>query len=135
MAPRPSAVPRRPEPTPAASPLLWQRFMGEFGSAPFETAEGDEAVTGRSPHREGEAGHLVRNLRETMHSSAYKERLAAAWTLLASWFGAHFPGWCCSTILGNLPCAVHVLNQYVQNLYGMNHNVTLAVETVLAVQA
>ena len=91
--------------------MLWQRFMGEFGSSPFETAEGGEAVTGRSPHREGEAGHLVRNLRETMHSSAYKERLAAAWMLLASWFGAHFPGWCCSTILCNLPCAAHVLNQ------------------------
>ena len=70
MAPRPSAVPRRPEPTPAASPMPWQRFRGEFGRSPFEPAEGGEAVTGRSPHRKGESGQLDRNLRETTRSDS-----------------------------------------------------------------
>jgi hypothetical protein len=116
MEPKPSAGRRKPAPTPELLPKLWERFMGEHGAAPFETAEGSDLVTGRSPHREVESGLLARNLRETLHSSVYTERLAAAWSALVVWFNAAFVGWCCSSIMANLPCAVHVLSMYIQHL-------------------
>ena len=77
---------------------------------------------------------MARNLRETFHSTAYRERLSAAWALLATWFSNAFPGCCVDTIKANLSCVVHVLGRYVLHLYGMGYKIILGVETISAVR-
>ena len=131
---RPSAGRKKQVSTPRGSPELWQGFMSAFGNAPFTPAEDSAAAPGRAHHLETEASQMASNLRETLHSEAYRDRLAGAWSALVSWFSANFFGWSCEDILANLSCAILILCRYIQHIYGMGHKVTLGVETVLSVQ-
>ena len=77
---------------------------------------------------------MARDLRGTLHSEAYRERLSSAWSALVRWFAAAFSGWSCEDVLANLSCAILVLCQYIQHIYGLGFKVTFALEAVLAVQ-
>ena len=74
----------------------------------------------------------ARNLRVTLCSAPYRDRLARAYALFVQWLSRVFPLFAMDQVARSPEMVVELTCTYIQSLYKMEKTVTLASETILA---
>ena len=131
---RMSDDPKKQENTQKTSRAPWQHFMSVHAGGREVDEGGVAGPKFRTPHLDAKIGQYGRDLRATLHSEAYQQRLESAWKALRIWFSTMYRTFTLGDVIHNAECACVVLCRYIQHLHDYKAKVTLAVETLLSAQ-